>query len=185
MKHNFFILTGGPGSGKTTLIQALSAHGYKYVEEVGRNIIKEEIAYQGDALPWGDKAKYADRMLSQSTDDYMKLLDEEDIYFFDRGIPDTLGYMYLEQIIPGGKVIRATKEYRYNPIVFILPPWKEIYETDQERKQDYAEAVATYQKMRQTYTEAGYSLIEVPCTSIEKRAEFIINEIKNNMTGVK
>ena len=44
----------------------------------------------------------------------------------------------------------------YNPIVFILPPWKEIYQTDNERKQDWQEAEHTYFQMKSTYEKYGY-----------------------------
>ena len=38
------------------------------------------------------------------------------------------------------------ENWRYNKSIFILPPWQEIYETDNERKQDWEEAVLTFEK---------------------------------------
>lgn len=59
-----------------------------------------------------------------------------------------------------------------NKKVFNLPPWKEIYQTDTERKQDFAEAVKTFE-----VSKLDYKLIEVPKLIVEARAEFIIEEI--------
>ena len=70
--------------------------------------------------------------------------------------------------------------WRYNDHVFILPPWKEIYRTDAERKQDWNEAVFTYNKMIQTYRSFQYNLVEVPKNSIEQRANFILNWINDH-----
>ena len=49
-KPNFFLLTGGPGVGKTTLIEELHRRGERVVEETHRRIIREARAnnIQGD-----------------------------------------------------------------------------------------------------------------------------------------
>ncbi len=46
-----FVVTGGPGSGKTTLIAALAARGYQTTVEAGRAIIREQMETGGTALP--------------------------------------------------------------------------------------------------------------------------------------
>ncbi|RUU62771.1 ATPase, partial [Mesorhizobium sp. M2C.T.Ca.TU.009.01.2.1] len=60
----FFVLTGGPGSGKTTLIEALRAQGFATAPEAGRGIIRDQTAIGGPALPWQDRALFAELMLS-------------------------------------------------------------------------------------------------------------------------
>lgn len=60
----FFVLTGGPGSGKTTLIEALRAQGFATAPEAGRGIIRDQMAIGGPALPWQDRAFFAELMLS-------------------------------------------------------------------------------------------------------------------------
>lgn len=177
IKNNFYIFTGGPGSGKTTLTDELSKMGYCCVTEVGRKIIQEQILNNEDALPWMDTKKYSDKMLQYSIQDYMDLFESGEIYFFDRGIPDILGYSELINLPDRKEHYKATKDYRYNPTVFIFPPWKEIYKTDGERKQDFELAVATYQCIWKVYDEAGYNLIELPCVSVQERIDFILNKI--------
>lgn len=183
-KNNFYILTGGPGSGKTSLIEAFLQRGYSCIPEVGRKIIKEQVAKKGDALPWLDTEKYSNRMLSHSIQDYIDSSESSKLYFFDRGIPDILGYVKLIDALNKQPFIGATQEYRYNPTVFILPPWEEIYITDHERKQSFQLAVDTYEVMKSVYKSVGYDLIELPRATITRRVDFILKIIfsKQNNT---
>ena len=36
-------------------------------------------------------------------------------------------------------------QYRYEKLVFVTPPWKEIYTTDTERYQTYEHSVGVYE----------------------------------------
>jgi len=47
----FYVITGGPGSGKTSLIEALRSRGYNSTVEAGRAIIQDQVAIDGRALP--------------------------------------------------------------------------------------------------------------------------------------
>ena len=49
-RNNFYIITGGPGSGKSTVIDALGKVGFLCADEVGRQIIQEQLKIGGDAL---------------------------------------------------------------------------------------------------------------------------------------
>jgi predicted ATPase len=71
----------------------------------------------------------------------------------------------------------ACRQYRYAAEVFVAPPWQEIYETDNERKQDFAEAERTWKQITETYQECGYSLIELPNTTPKLRADFILEHL--------
>ena len=58
------------------------------------------------------------------------------------------------------------------------PPWKEIYETDKERKQDFEEAERTCALLEQTYRECGYEVVELPRLAPKERAEFIVKPLR-------
>lgn len=64
---------------------------------------------------------------------------------------------------------------RYNERIFLLPPWREIYENDDERKQNFEEVVRTYDAMKLVYDKLGYQIVEVPLISVDKRADFILD----------
>jgi len=130
-------------------------------------------------LPWKNKELYATLLLEASLKSYHEVNSKtiSDFIFFDRGILDTICYMKMEHIPISNEVTEIAQQYSYNRNVFILPPWKEIYKTDNERKQSWEEATFTFKKMKETYLEFGYSTIEVPKINVEERAEFIIQNI--------
>jgi len=67
--------------------------------------------------------------------------------------------------------------YRYAPLVFLAPPWREIYTTDSERKQEFAEVETTFAQMVQAYSDCGYTISELPKARPSARAEFILEQI--------
>ena len=61
--QRLFVVTGGPGSGKTTLIDALAQAGCARSIEAGRGVIQDQVAIGGPALPWRDPQAFAELML--------------------------------------------------------------------------------------------------------------------------
>jgi predicted ATPase len=61
--QRLFVVTGGPGSGKTTLIDALAQAGCARSIEAGRGVIQDQVAIGGPALPWRDPRAFAELML--------------------------------------------------------------------------------------------------------------------------
>ncbi|ADQ16795.1 P-loop containing nucleoside triphosphate hydrolase [Leadbetterella byssophila DSM 17132] len=177
---NLFVITGGPGAGKTTLLNALSANGYKTIPEAARTIIREETALNGDALPWKNKQLYTDKMIAASLLDYnrAKASQSYEVCFFDRGILAAVCYADMIGYVLSTETIEKVLNCSYYPKVFILPPWKEIYQTDNERKQDWQEAVHTYFQMKSTYEKHGYEVINVPIGNINERKEFVLTQIR-------
>ncbi|MGS2763316.1 AAA family ATPase [Sinomicrobium sp. M5D2P9] len=178
-EKGFYVFTGGPGVGKTTTLKALSRSGLEYVPEVAREIIREQMDNKGDALPWKNKEKYRDMMLRYSIDSYRDAVERKTtgILLFDRGIPDSLAYSYLENIPVSEEMKNEIHRYRYHSKVFLFPAWEEIYRTDGERKQDFEEALRTYEVMRETYTGLNYEIVELPKINVEDRVKFILNHL--------
>jgi len=170
----FHIITGGPGSGKSSIIDALRQRGFSSAPEAGRAIIQHQVSIGGHALPWADRLLFAELMLCWDMRSY-HLADEQDRpMFFDRGIPDVLGYLRLSNIPVPQHIENAAALFRYNRTVFIAPPWKEIFQQDRERKQDFEEAQRTYDAMVSVYNALSYDLIELPRGGVEERCQFIL-----------
>lgn len=178
-EQSFYVISGGPGVGKTTLINGLRRAGFFTVEEDARRIIKEQMARGGSGLPWKDKAQYARLMLDASVNTFQKVKAQplQDTVFFDRGVLDTICYMAMEGIQITPEVIARIGQCTYHSNVFILPPWNEIYTTDDERKQSWEEAIMTYNKMREIYSSYGYTVTEVPKIPVNERVQFVIDSV--------
>lgn len=181
--NNFYVLTGGPGVGKTTLLEELERRNYEIVPEIARELIKEQQKTNGQALPWKDKELYKEIMFERSINSFEqteKTLNRENPVFFDRGFLDTICYAELIESEINERMNSYAERWKYNKSIFILPPWQEIYETDNERKQDWEEAVLTFQKMSETYKNYGYRIIVIPKTPISERADFVLEFIEQN-----
>jgi predicted ATPase len=175
---NVFVISGGPGSGKTTVLEELARIGYPYAPEVARQIIQEQVANGGTALPWQDRESYSRLMLKRSIESYLAHFPSSKTTFADRGIPDTLCYARLIGLRATSLIENACRDYRYAPVVFLAPPWRQIYETDNERKQDFAEAERTYEQMAMVYQDCGYELAILPQGTPAARAEFILQMVR-------
>jgi predicted ATPase len=176
-EERFFVVTGGPGSGKSTFINALEQAGYARSVEAGRGIIQDQVAIGGHALPWCDPSAFAELMLCWEMRSYRIAQLQSGPVFFDRGVPDVIGYLRLMRVPVPKHMEKAAETFRYNRRVFIASPWPDIFLQDSERKQDFEEAVQTYEEMATTYAEYGYELIEVPRSSVEKRVAFVLQSL--------
>jgi predicted ATPase len=176
-KNQFYIVTGGPGSGKTALIEALRARGYSCSVEAGRGIIQDQVKIEGLALPWRDPLLFAELMLSWEMRSYHAAEEATGPVFFDRGVPDVLGYLRLVGTPAPEHIRNAAHAFRYNSSVFVAPPWRDIFRQDHERKQDFDEAVRTYDALVATYAELGYRLVEIPQSPVEERVSFVLGQM--------
>ena len=127
--------------------------------------------------PGSDRVAYTRLMLERSIESYLAHALEPGPTFFDRGIPYTLGYARLIGLTDDAFIQHACRRHRYAPVVFLAPPWEEIYKTDNERKQDFAEAQRTSKQLADVYREFGYEVIELPKTTPAARANFILQQL--------
>jgi predicted ATPase len=175
--ERFHVITGGPGSGKSTLIEALSRRGLAHSIEAGRAIIQDQIAIDGPALPGRDPLAFAELMLSWELRSYRVAQAESGHVFFDRGVPDVVGYFQLLGRPVPSHVTRAAERFRYSRRVFLAPPWPAIFTQDAERKQTAEEAERTCEAMIAAYSSCGYELVALPRVSVDERACFVLASI--------
>lgn len=178
MCDHMIVVTGGPGSGKSTLIDALHDRGLSSMPEAGRAIIRDQVQIGGTALPWADKAMFAELMLGWELRSWHEASALDKPVLMDRGIPDVVGYLTLCGLRVPAHVEAAAKNYRYNRMVFIAPYWEAIFAQDAERKQKHEEAEATSRVMADTYARLDYQLVELPKVSVEERVAFVMGCLK-------
>lgn len=170
-----FVVTGGPGGGKSTLLGALAERGYRIAPEAARRIIRERLA--AGLSPRSDAASFAREILHSDIEQYRAATDHDGITFFDRGVLDALYMLDLESALSRNEIARLVQAFPYNATVFILPPWEVIYGTDSERDQTFEESVAVFEGMKRWYSQWGYETVEVPRTGLEARVSFILDQV--------
>lgn len=171
-----YVITGGPGSGKSTLIDTLEKAGYSCSAEISRKMIKAEVARGSDCLPWQDIQCFSDKVIAEMIKAWKEHTGNS-MTFFDRGMPDVIAYLNIAGLPVPAVYSSYLSLHPYEKRVFILPPWKEIYVNDNERWQDFAEATQIYHAIREAYTAYGYELIEVPRVSEAERLAFVLGSL--------
>lgn len=172
-----YIISGGPGAGKTTLINGLRDQGYSCSAEVSRRLIIEEVNSGSDCLPWLDINCFAAKVLQEMIIDWNSVPVDQ-LTFFDRGIPDIIAYLkFAQKVVPDVFYLNLDR-YNYHQMVFMLPPWEDIYVNDEERWQTFEQSETIYCILKNTYIQAGFDLIEVPRTNLADRISFIRQKIR-------
>lgn len=172
------VITGGPGSGKTTLIKQLEVNGFKVYHEVSRDITKKARQTGIDQLFLEDPIRFSLILLDERTEQFKDSAGwQNEAVFFDRGLPDVPSYLdFLGMTYP--KTFRKVCElYRYDQ-VFILPPWEEIYQKDTERYESYTTAHSIYEYLLSGYRKFGYEVNQLPTGSIEARLDHLLLSLK-------
>ncbi|WP_343207343.1 AAA family ATPase [Agrobacterium rosae] len=172
--NNLIVLSGCSGGGKSALLDELARRGYATVEEPGRRIVGQEMQSKGTALPWVDMEAFARRAVAMALDDRDNA-PERDWVFFDRGMIDAASALHH---VCGDSFLHQLKHlHRYNPLVFLTPPWPEIYVTDGERQHDFVAAVDEYERLLRDYADLDYEVIVLPKLSVSARADFVLNRL--------
>lgn len=175
LETNWYIVTGGPSSGKSTLLTYLKSAGYLIIPEVARTLIDEEIA-KGKTLQEirSDETVFQRRIFRMKTDLEERLLPEQ-LTFFDRGIPDSAAYyrLYGEDVEP---VIQASRKRRYRGVFFLeqVP-----FAKDYARIEDEKKAAIISNLLHKAYADMGYEVITIPLLSIAERARLLLNYIES------
>jgi len=117
---NLFVITGAPGSGKTPLVRELIALGFNGVDEPAREVLAQQRACGEGRLHDRDPQRFCDLMLSRAVADFERMIGACAPVFFDRGIPDQIGYAELFGV-DTSRAESAAADHRYNDVVFVLP----------------------------------------------------------------
>lgn len=175
-RNQIYVLTGGPGFGKSTLIDYLKSLGYKVGDEVARDIIQEQQRIGGNILPGKDVRSFQLEVLKRRIAFYGSVNIGE-IAFTDRAIPDQIAFARFNGFGTPDILVRKTKEFRYNEKVFVTPPWEAIYKNDMERTESFDKACELHEVIVGVYQEFGYSVVEIPCLNVHERVKFVLNLI--------
>jgi predicted ATPase len=173
------VITGGPGTGKSTVIDELIKLNYTCMPEISRKITLDAQKKGIDQLFLTKPLLFSQLLLNGRENQFLQAdLKSDDFVFFDRGIPDVHGYMNYLGIDYPKNYIEKSLEHRYSNI-FMMPPWEEIYTTDNERYESFEQSLAIYNHLKKTYLQLNYDIVEVPLGNVHKRVNFILNMINS------
>ncbi|MBP4141718.1 ATP-binding protein [Flavobacterium sp. I-SCBP12n] len=177
MQTKIIVIIGGPGTGKSTIIDGLVAKGYCCYPEISREVTLEAKKQGIEQLFLEKPLLFSELLLEGRKKQFVNAYNEShDVVFIDRGIPDVLAYMhYIGDSYPAS-FDTACREHTYSKI-FILPPWEEIYISDEARYENFEQAKLINTHLIETYKNYGYELIEVPKDTMDNRIIFILDEI--------
>ena len=165
------IITGPPGSGKTSIISELIKLKYNCLEEVARDFAKETNQKINSINNESEKI-----ILNERINQYNSC--KKGLYFFDRGIFDSLAYLKFKNLYIDNELWhRFLLKYKYNKNIFFAPAWEDIYENDNKRNEDYKTAELIGKILLETYKQCKYNVVMIPKTSVKKRAQFVIENI--------
>ncbi len=169
------VLIGGPGTGKTSVINELIKRGYFCMPEISREVTLKAQENGIDQLFLTEPLLFS-KMLLEGREQQFIAADKSDekLVFFDRGIPDVIAYMhYFKTAIPA-YFSEKNEFYKYDKI-FHFSPWDEIHTTDNERYESFEESVTIDKFLTKAYTDLGYAIINIPFGTIEERTDFVIH----------
>jgi len=172
-----YLITGASGAGKTTLVNALSARGHAVIEESGRQIVEQQNAVNGDALPWKDGLAFGQRLVDHTLASLARRTDQRTPIFSDRGLVDNLAWFISLGKAPPPKLLNALAQRPYADPVFLLHPWENIYVRDAVRNKGFEQAVEEFNAITAQLDRLGWPVVEVPQYSVEDRISFIERHI--------
>lgn len=172
------VITGGPGTGKSSIINNLLQRGFTCFEEISRQVTIEARKQGIDQLFLTEPLLFSEKLLEGRLGQFNKAKTHKSSpVFLDRGLPDVLAYMdYIGDVYPQYFVDTCIQN-KYD-FVFILAPWQEIFKSDSERYENFDQAIAIHEYLVETYKKFGYNLINVPFGSIESRTDFILDLVE-------
>lgn len=179
MSTKKIVITGGPGTGKSSIILEFLKRGYTCLEEISREVTLKAREDGVDQLFLKNPLLFSELLLKGRKQQYDDAENHNsELVFIDRGLPDVLAYMdFIGDKYP--KEFIATCKTNVYDYVFILSPWQEIFKSDNERYENFEQAVNIHHHLLDTYKKYEYNLLDVPFDTVEKRADYILKIIKS------
>lgn len=171
-EREIYVITGGAGSGKTSVIDSLKERGFVVLSDTAREL-KAQSALDGVSdLDEGNeelfytKVARAQYKREQNTD--------ADVFFVDKGLVDQGVYSRMHRVREPETIVKHAKR-RYKKVFFLEPapedPYTVLSKEERERLAKESEA------LKKEYQHNGYYIIDVPYMSVRQRTNFIVNNI--------
>ncbi len=173
-KNNWYVLTGGPCSGKTTVLEALKKKGYTIFYEAARIFIDQELK-KGNSLKKirRDELVFQKKILRMKVK-IEKALPKDEILFLERGIPDSFAYFKICGVEEDKELEKALKKSNYKK-VFLLELLD--YKKDYARTENKRTAFKLEKALKESYQRLNIPVVKVPTMPLNKRVKYILNNL--------
>jgi predicted ATPase len=169
-----YIISGPPGSGKSTLINALEDKGIKCLKEVSRDVIIAEQNSGNNGMPWENIERFSHLVFEETK---LRLQKEPDSVFSDRSLIDNIAYLKHANKKVEEELNNFNFNKYYQKIVFFASPWVEIYKQDPQRPQLFEEQIMLSEILIETYKKYDFQLVFLPFGTVKSRIEFVLKNI--------
>ena len=171
---NWYVITGGPSSGKTTTVNLLKERGYITTFEHARHYLDTQRL----------KGKSIEDVRKQQKEFQLGILDmqiEQEnqispdvLVFLDRAIPDALAYYRFLGLSVDEKLTEALRTVSYKKVFILdsLPLVKDYARTEDEAAQKKIHALLV-----EVYESLGCPIVHVPVLPPEERVDFILKNL--------
>jgi predicted ATPase len=170
------VITGGPSVGKTTIVNGLGQMGYRIVNEIATQIIKE-----GRILPWVDRQKFQAEVLKRQQSAEASILDFDQAVILDRGLFDGEAY-YLHDKLPVPSAFGNLDASQYD-VAFLIEPLSffEANEIRQNESLKFTKEISVI--LEHCYASRNVRVIRVPAMPAVERIEFVKNQVDTLKKG--
>ncbi|CAN5430852.1 AAA family ATPase [soil metagenome] len=170
------VITGGPSVGKTTIVNGLGHLGYRIVNEIATQIIKE-----GRILPWVDRSKFQAEVLKRQQSAEASILDFDQTVILDRGLFDGEAY-YLHDKLPVPSAFSNLDSSQYD-VAFLIEPLSffEANEIRQNESLKFTKEISVI--LEHCYTSRNVKVVRVPAMQPAERIEFVKNQVESLKKG--
>lgn len=173
-----FVISGGPGTGKTGVINELSKK-FKVLPEAAREIRDNDSRFKGKSIKEINPYNFQKAIFNFQREVFSTLKNNKHgIVFLDRGMGDTLAYYKFHNLKILKEEFDYARKFRYSK-VFILD-FLNFYEKDTLRQESKEEQQKIHEIIIKTYEELEYKPIIVPFMSTSERVRFILSKINNS-----
>lgn len=171
---NWYVVTGGPGSGKTTTVNLLRNRGYKTTIEHARHFIDtERITGRTVEEIRKNQIAFQTGVLNMQIEQEAYLLPDE-IVFLDRALPDSLAYYRFLDLPVDERLTKVLKGVAYKKI-FILDFLPLV--NDYARLEDGEAQRKIHSLITTVYESLPFPVVHVPVLPPEERVDFILKNL--------
>lgn len=175
MSNNWYVITGGPCSGKTTTLGVIEKMGYQVEYETARFWIEQELK-KGKTLEEMRKDEYLfQKKILELKIEYEKKFPKNELVFIERGIPDTTAYYQQSCGIKEDELLKESLQKCSYKKVFLFELLD--YQRDYARLENEKEAKILEDLLEESYRSLGMEVIRVPKMSVQQRVEFILKQL--------